>query len=339
MTGPLSGISVVELAGIGPALHVAMMLSDMGAEVVRVDRLSAPDDSVDVESARVDVYLRGRRSIAVDLKSEAGLGVVFRLIQDADVLIEGFRPGVLERLGLAPERLLASNPRLVIGRVTGWGQDGPYASMAGHDINYIALAGALHGIGRPDSPPPPPLNYVGDFGGGSMLLFSGSSAPSSRRTGRAAARSWTPRWWTVPRSSELRCMGSWPKAVGPRPGALTISTEARRTTIRTDAKTAETSPSQHSNRSSTLKSAVSSGWTDRCGKINTIVPAGPRESRRSPNCSLDAINKSGVNCSRARTPASPLSSRLSKPRPIRTMLPARRSSSRTMLSSRHPPRD
>lgn len=173
MTGPLSGISVVELAGIGPAPHAAMMLSDMGAEVVRVDRLSAPDDSVDVESARVDVYLRGRRSIAVDLKSEAGLGVVFRLIQDADVLIEGFRPGVLERLGLAPERLLASNPRLVIGRVTGWGQDGPYASMAGHDINYIALAGALHGIGRPDSPPPPPLNYVGDFGGGSMLLLFG----------------------------------------------------------------------------------------------------------------------------------------------------------------------
>ena len=173
MSGPLSGISVVELAGIGPAPHAGMMLSDMGADVVRIDRLEALDRSVDLRSPPVDVYLRGRRSIAIDLKSEAGRSVLLRLVQGADIRIESFRPDVLERLNLPPERLLEVNPGLVVGRVTGWGQDGPYASIAGHDINYIALAGALHGIGRPDSPPPPPLNYIGDFGGGSMLLLFG----------------------------------------------------------------------------------------------------------------------------------------------------------------------
>ena len=143
MTGPLDGVRVVELAGIGPAPHAGMMLSDMGADVVRVDRLPSEDETVDLSVPPLDVYLRGRRSIAVDLKSKAGADVVLRLVADADILIEGFRPGVLERLGLGPDRLLDVNPRLVVGRVTGWGQDGPNARLAGHDLNYISLAGAV----------------------------------------------------------------------------------------------------------------------------------------------------------------------------------------------------
>jgi alpha-methylacyl-CoA racemase len=185
MTGPLNELRVIELAGIGPAPHAGMMLSDMGADVVRVDRLPTGRPA-DLDVPPKDVYLRGRRSIAVDLKTEAGVDVVLRLIADADVLIEGFRPGVIERLGLAPERLLALNPRLVIGRVTGWGQEGPNAALAGHDLNYIALAGALHGIGRPGTPPPPTANYIGDFGGGSMFLLFGvlCAVIEAQRSGR-----------------------------------------------------------------------------------------------------------------------------------------------------------
>jgi alpha-methylacyl-CoA racemase len=172
MAGPLSGIRIVELAGIGPGPFCGMMLSDLGAEVLRVDR---------AESAKLprrpgpnlDFLARGRRSVGVDLKSQAGVEVVLRLVEKADALIEGFRPGVMERLGLGPDVCLARNPRLVYGRMTGWGQDGPLAKAAGHDLNYIALSGALHAIGRPDSPPPPPLNLVGDFGGGGLLLAYG----------------------------------------------------------------------------------------------------------------------------------------------------------------------
>ena len=170
--GPLTGIKVVELAGIGPGPFCAMMLSDMGAEVLRVDRIGDADLGLDVDP-RFSVLERGRRSIAVDLKHPAGVGAVKRLIARADALIEGFRPGVMERLGLGPDECLALNPRLVYGRMTGWGQEGPMAHAAGHDINYIALAGVLHSIGRKDGPPTPPLNLVGDFGGGGMYLAFG----------------------------------------------------------------------------------------------------------------------------------------------------------------------
>ncbi|MEQ8485970.1 MAG: CaiB/BaiF CoA-transferase family protein [Pseudomonadales bacterium] len=165
--GPLSGFRIIELAGIGPGPFCGMMLSDMGAEVIRIDRVGAGGGRTQ------DVLARNRRSIAVDLKQPAGVETVLRLVETADALFEGFRPGVTERLGLGPEDCMARNPKLVYGRMTGWGQEGPMAQAAGHDINYIGLSGALHAIGRPGEKPVPPLNLVGDFGGGGMLLAFG----------------------------------------------------------------------------------------------------------------------------------------------------------------------
>jgi len=184
--GPLSGITVVEMSGIGPGPFAGMMLADLGATVIRVDRLSGTGGGLSALSAgRADVVSRGRRSIAVDLKSPEGVEVVLRLVESADVLIEGFRPGVMERLGLGPAACLARNPALVFGRMTGWGQDGPLARAAGHDINYISLSGALGAIGRHGQTPVPPLNLVGDYGGGGMLLACGVLAAllSAARTG------------------------------------------------------------------------------------------------------------------------------------------------------------
>jgi alpha-methylacyl-CoA racemase len=175
MAGPLSGVKVIELAGIGPGPMCAMLLSDLGAEVVRVDRLVAADLGID-RGRQFNVLNRGRRSIAVDLKAEQGVETVLRLVEGADVLIEGFRPGVTERLGLGPDDCFARNPRLVYGRMTGWGQEGPLAHAAGHDINYIALTGALAAIGTTGGPPVPPLNLVGDFGGGALYLALGVCA-------------------------------------------------------------------------------------------------------------------------------------------------------------------
>ena len=171
-TGPLAGMKVIELQGIGPGPFCGMMLSDMGAEVIRIDRSANVPASFPAE-APLDVLARGRRSVAVDLKNPDGVETVLKLVESADALIEGFRPGVMERLGLGPDDCLARNPRIVYGRMTGWGQDGPYAKMAGHDINYISLAGALAHIGRAGEAPVPPLNLVGDFGGGGMLLAFG----------------------------------------------------------------------------------------------------------------------------------------------------------------------
>ncbi len=173
MAGPLAGMRVVEMVGIGPCPFAAMMLADMGAEVIRIDRKGGADDAFPMLGTRFDVLARGRRSLALDLKKPAALETMLRLVERADVLLEGFRPGVMERLGLGPQPCLARNPRLVYGRVTGWGQDGPLAQAAGHDINYLALSGMLHAMGRADAPPAPPLNLVGDFGGGAMLLAFG----------------------------------------------------------------------------------------------------------------------------------------------------------------------
>jgi alpha-methylacyl-CoA racemase len=180
VTGPLDGVRIVELAGIGPAPFAAMVLADLGADIVRVDRAGGGSGF-----ARMDVMNRGRRSVAVDLKHPDGVEVVLRLAAGSDVLIEGFRPGVAERLGVGPEPCLERNPRLVYGRMTGWGQDGPYATEAGHDITYAAVAGALAHIGRAGQPPTPPLNLVADFGGGGMLLALGvvSAVLSARETG------------------------------------------------------------------------------------------------------------------------------------------------------------
>ena len=176
MAGPLAGVAVIEFAGLGPGPFAGMMLSDMGAEVVRVDRVQAVDDPSDTGRSRrpsADLLGRGRRSVAVDLKHPEGRETVLRLVEAADALIEGYRPGVTERLGLGPEDCAARNPRLVYARMTGWGQDGPYAPTAGHDINYVALSGTLDMIGRRGEAPVPPLNLVGDFGGGGLLLAFG----------------------------------------------------------------------------------------------------------------------------------------------------------------------
>lgn len=167
--GPLAGVKVIEIAGIGPGPFCGMMLADMGAEVIRIDRAGGGLGG----AIPNDVLNRGRRSVAVNLKSPEGVEVVLRLCEKADIIFEGFRPGVAERLGIGPDACLARNPKIVYGRMTGWGQDGPMANAAGHDINYISLTGALHGIGRKGERPVPPLNLVGDFGGGAMYLAFG----------------------------------------------------------------------------------------------------------------------------------------------------------------------
>ena len=172
MAGPLSGYRIIEIAGIGPGPFAAMLLADLGAEVLRVERAQsvrgpAPDGPA------ADLSLRGRRNIALDLKHADGAATLLDLVAEADAIIEGFRPGVMERLGVGPEECLARNPKLVFGRMTGWGQEGPYAAWAGHDINYISLAGALAHYGRAGQAPVPPLNMVGDFGGGGMFLALG----------------------------------------------------------------------------------------------------------------------------------------------------------------------
>jgi alpha-methylacyl-CoA racemase len=172
VAGPLDGVRIIEIAGIGPGPFAAMLLSDMGAEVVRVDRAQSVFGG-DPSRPPTDVLARGRRSIGVDLKNPDGVETVLKLVEQADALIEGFRPGVAERLGIGPDDCQARNPKLVYGRMTGWGQEGPLKHAAGHDINYIALAGALHPIGRRGEAPVPPLNLVGDFGGGGMFLAFG----------------------------------------------------------------------------------------------------------------------------------------------------------------------
>ncbi|MGN6496540.1 MAG: CaiB/BaiF CoA transferase family protein [Tsuneonella sp.] len=172
MAGPLSGIRIVEFAGIGPGPFCGMMLADHGAEVIRIDRASGSRGGSQPVTSK-DVLARGRKSIAVNLKSAEGVALARKLAASADGIIEGFRPGVMERLGLGPEALLKDNPKLVYGRMTGWGQTGPYAPWAGHDINYISLAGALAHFGRAGGKPTPPINMVGDFGGGGMMLAFG----------------------------------------------------------------------------------------------------------------------------------------------------------------------
>ena len=166
MAGALSGLRIIEFAGLGPGPFCAMMLADHGAEIIRVDRIGA-------KTRRSDPTLRSRKSIALNLKDPNAISIAKELVKSADGLIEGLRPGVMERLGLGPDDLLADNPKLIYGRMTGWGQSGPYAPLAGHDINYIALTGALHGIGRAGEKPTAPVNYLGDYGGGGMMLAFG----------------------------------------------------------------------------------------------------------------------------------------------------------------------
>ncbi|MFZ6726308.1 CaiB/BaiF CoA transferase family protein [Undibacterium sp. MH2W] len=175
MSGPLSGLRVIEMVGLGPCPFAAMMLADMGAEVIRIDKKTSPGaiNPFPMLGTRFDVMARGRRSLALDMKQPTDQAILLALLDQADVLLEGFRPGVMERLGVGPEVCLARNAKLVYGRITGWGQHGPLALSAGHDINYLALTGMLQAMGRADAPPAPPLNLVADFGGGAMMLAFG----------------------------------------------------------------------------------------------------------------------------------------------------------------------
>ncbi len=184
-SGPLAGTAVVEMAAIGPVPHCGLVLAEMGASVIRLDRIGASDLGIPVPP-RHDALARGKRSVALDLKSPDGLDAARTLIARADVLLEGFRPGVMERLGLGPDPCLAANPRLVYGRISGWGDAGPMAGDSGHDLNYLGLTGALLAMGDPGTPPPVPLNLVADFGGGAMQLACGVLAAllSARATGR-----------------------------------------------------------------------------------------------------------------------------------------------------------
>ncbi len=175
MSGPLKGLRIIEFAGLGPGPFACMMLADHGAEVIRIERPGGTRGGPESDTT-TDILLRSRKRIAIDMKSDSGKAVLRDLIATADGLVEGFRPGVMERLGLGPDEMLTLNPKLVYGRMTGWGQTGPFAPMAGHDINYIALSGALHAFGRKGERPTPPINMMGDFGGGAMMLAFGMVA-------------------------------------------------------------------------------------------------------------------------------------------------------------------
>ncbi len=254
MPGPLEGTRIIEIAGIGPGPFCAMMLADMGADVIRVDR-SQNVRGGDPATPPGDVLMRGRRSIGVDLKHPDGVEAVLSLIETADGLIEGFRPGVMERLGLGPDAALARNPKLVYGRMTGWGQDGPYAPTAGHDINYIALAGALEAIGRRGGPPTPPLNLVGDFGGGGMLLAFGIACGivNAQTTGKGQVVDAA----MVDGAAVLMTMFhafTRDGHLGRRARAPTCSTPAPTSTTSTRPPTASTCRSGRSSRSSTPSS-------------------------------------------------------------------------------------
>ena len=275
MTGPLTGLRIVEFAGIGPAPFAGMMLTDAGADIIRIDRhdrASYPPQ----ETAHLDLMNRGRRSVAVDLKNPDGVALALRLIDQADGLMEGFRPGVAERLGIGPEVCMKRNPRLVYGRMTGWGQTGPLAETAGHDIDYISIAGALESIGRAGQPPLPPLNLIGDFGGGGMLMAFGMVAAilSAQKTGEgqvvdAAMVDGAAALMTM--IYTFRSMGIWQDVRG-----RTFSTPVHRFTRSTRPRTESSWVWARSSRSSMPSSSGCWNWRTRRCPIRTTSHSGPR---------------------------------------------------------------
>ena len=280
MAGALDGVRIIELAGLGPAPFAAMMLADHGAEVIRIERPGggAPPPGPGPDN---DILLRSRRVLTVDLKHPDGAGVVRALARSADGLIEGFRPGVMERLGLGPDVLLADRPALVYGRMTGWGQTGPLAQAAGHDINYIALAGALHGFGRPGGKPTPPANLVGDFGGGGMLLAFGMLAGILRArldgTGQVIDCA------MVDGAALLQSMtySFLAQEGGGTSAASTCWTAARRSTTRTRRRTECSSRSARWSLSSSRGCWSTQAW--RVGRSSSASPTRPA-GRSSDAC-------------------------------------------------------
>ena len=328
MSGPLTGVKVLELAGIGPGPFCGMLLADMGADVLRVDRLQANDLGLPVEP-KYDIMSRGRRSIALDLKQPAAIQTVLALAARADALIEGFRPGVTERLGLGPDACLARNPRLVYGRITGWGQDGPLAQAAGHDINYIALSGALYCIGRKGEAPVPPLNLVGDFGGGGMLLAFGIACAlfEARASGQgqvidAAMSEGVASLWQC-------SAGAWPQATGAISAASMCSTPARPGTTPMKPPTASTWPSAPSRGAFTPNCSRGWAWMPPPCRDNSKSRAGPNCAPLSLPPSKARPGMSGAAKWKARTCASRRCCRSPKRRSMRTTARAAPSSTST----------
>src|SRR5215208_4097630 len=327
--GPLRGTKVVELASIGPGPFCAMLLADLGAEVLAVDRPAAGQPGWPA------LFGRGRRRVAVDLKHPEGPGVVLDLVAGADALVEGFRPGVAERLGIGPDACLARNPGLVYGRVTGWGQDGPLARSAGHDIDYIALAGALHPLGPADGPPVPPLNLLGDFGGGGMLLALGvvGSLLEAARSGRGQVvdaamvdgADCSPPSFT-------NCS---PPASGPTAARPTSSTGRPRSTPSTRPPTPVTWPSAPSSPSSGPSSLSGSASPPTTCPPSSTGPAGRPSGSALPPSSAPGPATNGAPSSKAATPASPPSSSPPGAPPTPTTRPAP-PSSRSPASSSPP---
>lgn len=297
--GPLTGVRVVELAGIGPGPFAAMLLADLGADVVRVDRPGGPGLALDPAH---DVTNRNKRSVVVDLKAPDGPARVLDLAERADVLIEGYRPGVAERLGVGPGHCHARNPRLVYGRMTGWGQDGPLAPRAGHDVAYIALTGTLGLIGDPDRPRPCPPTSSATSRAAPSTWSSASSPRCTTRACTAPGRSWTPPSWTAPPTCPPCCTACSPSAPGRTGAGPTSWTAAARTTAPTRPPTAATWPSAPWSRSSTPSSWASSAWTASPTPTGTR-PAGRNCARLSRSASAAAPATSGRPASRAPTRA------------------------------------
>ena len=271
-TGPLRGLRVVELGGIGPVPHTAMVLGDLGADVVRIQR---PGGFALTDPAR-DHLLRSRRTHALDLKSPDDRDRVLDLAGHADVLLEGFRPGVAERLGLGPDELRARNPRLVYGRMTGWGRGGPFSDAVGHDINYIAANGTLHAIGPAGRPPSPHSTLSAISAAGRCCCSPACWPRSGSGSGPGTARSSTPRWSTGRPCSCRRSGPGGAPASGPTSGRRTCSTAPPRTTGATAARTAASSPSARSSPRSTPTCSKVSAWSARTCPTRTTAPDGPR---------------------------------------------------------------
>ncbi len=304
-TGPLAGVKVVEIAGIGPGPHACMLLADLGADVIRIER---PGGQL-LTGGSHDLLNRGRPSVALDLKKPEAVETVLRLVEDADVLIEGMRPGVTERIGIGPDACLDRNPRLVYGRMTGWGQTGPWASTAGHDMNYIAITGTLFGLGQVKEKPQFPTNLVGDFGGGSTYLVIGVLAALLEAS--VSGRGQVVDAAIVDGTASLNAMGAAFLASGTsrRSGPRTCSTAVRRTTTSTRPPTAGTCRSARWSRSSTRRSstfsAIREAAPDRydLDRVDELRDDHHRPgSRRRPR-------PSGRRSSTAPTPASRRSSR------------------------------
>lgn len=275
MSGPLDGVRVVEIAGVGPAPFAAMLLADMGAEVIRVDRVDAIEQSPGMDDPRFRIPERSRLSVAVDLKSPEGAEIVLRLAGTADAMVEGFRPGVAERLGIGPDECRARNPRLVYGRMTGWGQQGPLSGRAGHDINFISVAGALHPVGLAGQPPVPPVNLVGEGGGGMLLAYGIVCALLEARLSGAGQ---VVDAGIVDGAAVLlsTMLGMRPPAPGTRNAAPTRSTRVRLSTAPTAVPTGSTWPSEppsgtsstaswRRSASPTTRGRPEAGWTPGAG--------------------------------------------------------------------------